>query len=230
MKVNLNEIECRSDMDEAGVVELDVVGIHDPVPDIRLVRHRPGERPRHVDHVFRADRRPTEHRGDGYSLHFDNIVDALIDEISGADAMVACVAWLTHEALLRAASRIPASFLVQKEDFLRPDSKKMSQGDLRGSYEKGPVFGSRWDLGLVGNLSYAGDVGIDRVRCVGAAAKAGVTTPKMHHKFAVFGDWGAKGADPDFGRFVPKSVAMGSFNWTNNATSSLENVMSCGNS
>lgn len=168
--------------------------------------------------------RPTRHDGNGYSLHFDDIVDVLVDEISGAGAMIACVAWLTHPELLRAASRIPASFLVQKEDFLRPDSQRMSNGKLRVLYETGPKLERYW-FGVVGDLSSSGDFGLDRVRCVGMSVEGDRTIPRMHHKFAVFGDWDEGGPDPDFGRFIPKSVATGSFNWTHNATTSLENVM-----
>ncbi|KAF5028872.1 hypothetical protein DSECCO2_654500 [anaerobic digester metagenome] len=42
----------RGDVDKAGVLERDVVGRHDPVPDLRLVRHAPGER----RGVFRPDK------------------------------------------------------------------------------------------------------------------------------------------------------------------------------
>src|SRR5271165_4528894 len=59
------------------------------------------------------------------------------------EVVVGCVAWLTHPKILEALSEQPASVMVQKEDFLRPDDD-MNKADLRIAYKK--IRGLyRWD-------------------------------------------------------------------------------------
>jgi hypothetical protein len=49
--------------------------------------------------------------------------------------------------------------------------------------------------------------------------------PRMHHKFALFGDIVEHKADHKSSEFVPHTLWTGSYNWTVNAGHSLENAL-----
>ena len=176
------------------------------------------------------------HAEDGdLRLYLRKIKSALLGHIGDADAVLGCVAWLTDPDILVAlASKRVVSILVQKEDFLRPDSKDQGSfhRDLRHAYGAMPR-GDRFDLPSLGSaLSTNGDTSFDAIRCVGFSG-AERFRPRMHHKFCVFArfkpiedhpgfypDWAGR---PDW--LSPYAAWTGSFNWTKSAANSLENAI-----
>lgn len=161
---------------------------------------------------------------------FRHIKFELLRCINRWPAMVGCVAWLTDRDILRGLAGRAAAVVVQKEDFLRPDSGDQSTAELRRLY--GAVRGvARADLGgwVWGMSAASSDPSEDLgVRCVGNHnARRAPAWPRSHHKFVVFGRlrddvserWGASR------RFVPEAVWTGSFNFTANAGRSLENAV-----
>ena len=73
------------------------------------------------------------------SVYFDNLEQRLREYIVRSEICLGCVAWLTNENILNALSGIhKVSILVQKEDFLRPDSG--SNKKLKKLYDDLPGF------------------------------------------------------------------------------------------
>src|SRR5258706_2778120 len=71
-------------------------------------------------------------------VFFNNIEEALIDEIEKAEAVVGVVAWLTNRNILDAlAKKRYVSILVSKQDFLRYDTNSSQAWplELREMYE-----------------------------------------------------------------------------------------------
>jgi len=192
---------------------------------------------------------------------FKNIEQRLITEIYKHDYVIGCVAWLTHFDILAAlATRKGVCIVVQKEDFLRPDSGGgPSKEDLRAWYKK--VRGiCRYDLarhgaGLVSGLSVCGDPYSAAIRCCGVFEKMKKAVPRCHHKFVVFCDgeiehheavagtdevcttglWKGMLVNPGTPAYndihlKPVSVWTGSFNFTQNAVLSFENAVIISNS
>lgn len=156
--------------------------------------------------------------------HFRDVKGALLREIERWPVVVGCVAWLTDHDVLRAlAGRQGAAFVVQKEDFLRPDSGQ--RRDLRPLYEAiGGNLGRHWFNGVLGSVCTMSAEPTVGVRCVGNHnTHRRAAMPRAHHKFAVFCDLGDPGGR--VWNIVPRAVWTGSFNWTNNATNSLENAV-----
>jgi hypothetical protein len=158
--------------------------------------------------------------------YFRDIEETIVQKIENADAVVGCVAWLTSHPILDALSQTKygTSIVVQKEDFLRPDTnhKKYSNNKLHEKYNK---------LNAIPDYSYgtheikdnwldeAKNVKADiSVRCVGSADKNKIAIPRMHHKFLVFVRSSGKYFYPD-----PYAVWTGSFNMSKNAKLSMEN-------
>jgi len=156
---------------------------------------------------------------------FDGLEARLVKEIGQHPAVVGCVAWLTSKPILRAmATRECVSFVVQKEDFLRPDSRGNNDA-LRGLYSDLPR-GDRLqaDLGL-SHISFAVDPGYEAVRCLGNHnSNKKPAWPRMHHKFAVFLDY-VHFPQYDDAALSPMAVWTGSYNWSHNASESLENAV-----
>jgi len=122
-----------------------------------------------------------------------DIPRALIGLMRQYPAAVGCVAWLTHFDILDALARLKAvSVVVQKEDFLRPDTDWPSdwKNRLRRKYDALPGDERMTHSGcVVGGLSYGGDPTLQGVRCVGNHnSTKNPAFPRAHHKFMVFGD------------------------------------------
>jgi hypothetical protein len=171
---------------------------------------------------------------DGLRVYFKNLAPRLIEHISRADCVLGCVAWLTHEDVLRALVGRDVAIVVQKEDFLRPDG--VAAGDwsaeLRRRYSRLACTLDRRQLpGIACELSTGGDVTVAPVRCVGNHnADRHPAFPRMHHKFALFARKRPQRTDPDTGGtwtwpIYPYAVWAGSFNWTNTAARSFENAI-----
>lgn len=159
-------------------------------------------------------------------VYFRNLPTRLIEHIDKADAVLGCVAWLTHPAILDALSRKSVAIVVQKEDFLRPDIGASStwKRDLRARYERLDCQSSRYAFkNMIGSLSYGGDPTVDAVRCVGNFNREkSPAFPRMHNKFLVLCRHENDGHKPVP---VPFAVWTGSFNLTYNAANSLENAV-----
>jgi hypothetical protein len=163
-------------------------------------------------------------------VHFRKLDAALIHLIGEAEVVVDCVAWLTHRGILDALAKTRGvSLVVQKEDFLRPDSDSNGSfaRDLRCRYEALPT-NDRLSFPFLRNMSSCGDPTIDAVRCVGFHnGSRAPASPRAHHKFAVFCREIEDCSDPDgdYRMVKPYAVWTGSFNFTQNACASFENAV-----
>ena len=152
-------------------------------------------------------------------MFFRDLPRQLVGFIERAEAVVGCVAWLTHPRILRALSTTPAAIVVQKEDFLRPDIGGPSNKKLWAQYAAISGLAKHVFGGLINQMSTHGGVGVEGVRCVGMRRPRGTATfPRMHHKFLVFCNFEEE-------RLQPRAVWTGSFNFSNNAELSLENAV-----
>lgn len=164
-------------------------------------------------------------------VFFKNLAANLVNLICRpeVEVVVGCVAWLRHPEILDAISRRPASIVVQKEDFLRPDGASTDKR-LREQYKAIGGLDRRQCDPVLSSMNVAGDPGLDGVRCVGVVSGRG-TSPKMHHKFLVFCRFtshlpGEEDEDtPPEGLVEPFAVWTGSFNFTYNATQLFENAI-----
>lgn len=173
----------------------------------------------------------------GVSVYFRNLEEKLIGHIKEANSVFGAVAWLTSAPILEAMSdKEHVQIIVQKEEFLKPDSKINNKADfklkLRELYSKlkCAIFRGefeKWLLSLTIMCSEGNSDNIEPVRCVGANNKNKKSAfPRMHNKFLIFAN--VEVVD-DQGYPVnvikPYAVWTGSFNFSYNATNSLENAV-----
>lgn len=163
------------------------------------------------------------------TCYFRNIKSHLIDEIKKYSAVVGCVAWLTDVDILQELSKKKGvSIIVQKEDFLRPDSGDWSKQKLLKLYEKIPCMDKLCLPPPICDASICGDPSIG-IKCVGEAnINKKMASPRAHHKFIVLGhivSFEDKEKDYYTEDFFPEAVWTGSFNFTNNGSNSLENAV-----
>jgi len=170
---------------------------------------------------------------------FKNLEEELLERIDRADVVVGCVAWLTSEPILRALARKKGvAVVVQKEDFLRPDTDSISNWPryLHNLYKAIQNNLSRYDWGWDGTvlhmMSCCCDPTIDAIRCVGNYnSDKKPAFPRAHHKFVVFCRETAPFSISQGNRryplynFEPYEVWTGSFNFTKNAVHSFENAI-----
>jgi len=174
-------------------------------------------------------------------VFFKNIEEHLINFIQQTRYCVGCIAWLTNFRILEALSSLKGvAFLVQKEDFLRPEYPSAHsttwKQDLRKAYESLPGTFERYNFIETSQLSVCSDPSLPPVRCVGFAKHNGqISVPRMHHKFLVSGNletvtetW--KDSEGivrmyEHYHFVPERVWTGSYNFSHNAELSFENCM-----
>lgn len=165
-----------------------------------------------------------------------NLEKAISAWLKDADFAFCCFAWLTNFLVLDALARLNrgCQVVVQKEDFLRPDSNHTGRSHqiLRAKYASLRCgFARRMLPSIAGDLSVGSDDTAEAVRCAGIAnTDRRKAAPRMHHKFAVackcdiikeVGPWG----EYEQVRFIPYSVWTGSFNPTCNGTRSRENAV-----
>jgi len=170
---------------------------------------------------------------------FKNLAENVIPKIADADMVVGCMAWLTCPKILGALEKHQhVSILIQKEDWLRPDSGDYTKEKLRKSYSRLRCGVERDTMPKpICDLSYAGDLSIDPIRCVGYVnTKKAAAVPRSHHKFLVFCHFvkvcqrgsNCEGPYCDYYhrmRLQPYAVWTGSFNMTYNASNSFENAV-----
>jgi len=162
------------------------------------------------------------------SVYFRDIEAKAVKHILAAPCVFGAVAWRTSPKILAALSNVHAAILVQKEDFLRPDSYA-SKDSLRSMYSKIKSGLYRWQLpDRYSALSQRGDPEIHGVRCVGNHNRERrIASPRMHNKFLVFCRKEEESYECGEYLYVPKPYAVwtGSFNMSYNATNSLENAV-----
>lgn len=159
----------------------------------------------------------------GTHAYIGNLVKPLCGWIAQADLIVGCVAWMTHETVLSALAQKHCQIIVQKEDWLRPDSANSFER-LRRQYDALDSNMYFWEY----RMNYCSSYDIQAVRCVGMHnSQRSSAFPRMHHKFIVFcrydeevDEWGNKKV-----KRVPFAVWTGSFNITHNGTNSRENAV-----
>ncbi len=189
------------------------------------------------------------------TVYFRELENHLITHIQEAGAVFGCVAWLTSIPILDALAEKETSIIVQKEDFLRPDLKTGNRGwkeILRNKYNGISNCFTRYEIhNLLTWCSVCCDPSIDGVRCVGNHNKdKNPAFPRMHNKFLVFCRYETKldkimrelrydeadeisdvietclSEDKQWDKIItPYAVWTGSFNFTFNATQSLENAL-----
>jgi hypothetical protein len=187
-------------------------------------------------------------------VFFRNLEDHLINFIKQADVVMGCVAWLTSAPILKAlALKKGISIIVQKEDFLRPDdtSKSDWRSQLHNLYNDLPRQLDRRDFydTILGGMACKPNSLIDPVRCVGNYNSSKQPSfPRSHHKFVLFcnyvGNCSCKECQKEkeyysedylhckycklktqISHIKPYAVWTGSFNFTKNAGTSLENAV-----
>jgi hypothetical protein len=159
----------------------------------------------------------------GVHAYIGDLITPLCDWIAKTDVVVGCVAWMTHPVVLSALATKHCQIIVQKEDWLRPDSDN-SFDRLRSQYDMLDSDMCNWEYGL----NYCSYFDIEPVRCVGMHNHLRSSAfPRMHHKFLVFCKM-YEGVDEDghpYRKRHPFAVWTGSFNITNNGTNSRENAV-----
>lgn len=174
---------------------------------------------------------------DTIGCYFKAIEERLIELIEDYQhgAIFGCIAWLTSIPILTALSKCEnVQIVVQKEDFLRPDGPmnywKQKLHKLYASIKFGI---ERHEMGgLAGSLSVCGEPTVEAIRCVGNHnSTRNPAFPRSHHKFLVFCRTEIEKEEYE-GNFYsvntiikPTAVWTGSFNITQNATKSFENVI-----
>ena len=148
------------------------------------------------------------------TVHFGDLLPALVEFIEGSDAIVGCVAWVTSADVVDALSLRPVSLIVNKEPALRTTGKA-SAGRQRETLARlvGGLRRRDFPAPLSEMFRNVNDF-IDPVRVTGHTGARAANSPLMHHKFAVRLTNGQ-----------PTAVWAGSFNWTKNASSSIENAV-----
>jgi len=153
---------------------------------------------------------------------FRNIEQEIIEKIQQSTVIVGCVAWLTSIPILEALQGKSVQFIVQQEDWLRPDSTEWSLSRQRDLY--GRLTGIS---NYIANASFCASFEIQPIRLSGKPKNKNKSNARMHHKFILFGNTKEDSA-AEFDEDSPVEFDMvwtGSYNFTANATKSLENGM-----
>jgi hypothetical protein len=169
---------------------------------------------------------------------FKNLEQELLSYINDSEVVLGCVAWFTLPSIINALAKKDVSFIVQKEDFLRPDYNLNNFSwavKLRSLYNQLSGI-CRMELGdPASGLNYgsSGADNMDPVRCVGNYnEEKNPAFPRMHHKFLLFCRKlppEENREDPEysgeFSRIKSYAVWTGSFNITKNATYGFDNAI-----
>ena len=166
-------------------------------------------------------------------VYFKNIENIICEKIKKHKYIVGCVAWLTNKKILKELSKKDKEVLiiVQDEDFLRPDTyfdgnKEKFKKTILEYYNKikRNKTTTLGDLGI--SYMFHPDCGIRRCGFINKDKLPAF--PRMHNKFIVLGN-----DEPIFDGHLGISclyqnyteVITGSFNYTENSTNSLENII-----
>ena len=162
--------------------------------------------------------------------HTQELIKVLKRAFRDGACCFGAVAWLTDPDVLREMARVPTAMLVQKEDFLRPDSDGPQEEftrKLREAYDSITTpTEMRYNLpGLAGGLSVCSGPAFQPVRCVGERPVHGQDNPRMHNKFLVFARCSRKFLDGSKTAWKPYLVWTGSANLTAATDDSWENSL-----
>ena len=148
--------------------------------------------------------------------HLGDIATPLERFLADAESVVGCVAWITSPRLVGALVGKPVSIIVNKEWALRDSDMKAPSVRQRANLARLSGGLSRRDFPApLSSGVTAANERLDAVRCVGHSPRGRTANnPLMHHKFVVALRAGK-----------PVAVWTGSFNFTVNAESSLENAL-----
>jgi len=161
---------------------------------------------------------------------FRNHKDRLLGVLSKYDTVFGCVAWLTDGDVLDALQNKRVSIVVQKEDFIRPDSGRHAQWKetLRAKCERIDCQASQYHMpDPLNKMSVCGSPEFWGVRCVGNHNQDSKPAfPSMHNKFLVLTNWANWEEALRNGRLSKNScVWTGSNNLSRNANFSFENAL-----
>ncbi|QNE48680.1 hypothetical protein F1C58_16615 (plasmid) [Glaciihabitans sp. INWT7] len=150
------------------------------------------------------------------TVHLGDIATPLAQFLRDSESVVGCVAWITSTRLMDELVGKPVSLIVNKEWALRDGDKKPASVRIRANLARLTGGLRRQDFPApLKSMAGASDE-IDPVRCVGHSPRARTANnPLLHHKFVV-----------RLAAGKPVAVWTGSFNFTVNAESSLENAIS----
>lgn len=149
------------------------------------------------------------------TAHFGDLLPALLDFIERSEAIAGCVAWLTSDRVIEMMSSRPVALVLNKEWMLR--SGDTSAKAVRQRARLAQLSGGLLASGFPSPLSDVAPARtrLDAVRVAGHSPRVrNLNSPLMHHKFIVRLQGGK-----------PVAVWTGSFNFTANASSSLENAV-----
>lgn len=123
------------------------------------------------------------------AVYFRNIKSHLCRHIERAELVLGCVAWLTDFDILTSLAQTKSAIIVQKEDFLRPDTNDIGKAKLQAMYGKIRSNLKRSDF--LATVLYPkiqdDDADIGGVRCIGNYNREQrAAHPRMHNKFLVF--------------------------------------------
>lgn len=175
---------------------------------------------------------------------FRNINTRLIKEIKGLPknhVVFGCVAWFTDFNILKAMKGKSYGIVLQKEEFLRPDKVIRTENGrfnwnktLRKYYEEAshPTIPDEIILPFkfrssIDDLNWYNCQGFGEFRCIGYIPEnknEKSSIPRMHNKFLIFAEFKKNKNDPG-GNLLPYKVWTGSYNMSQNASNSLENVV-----
>lgn len=156
-------------------------------------------------------------------VYFSNIEAILLKKIEQYDAVVGCVAWLSNVGLLQAlASRPSGSCIIMEKKAktcLSPSGISIVKAANALPF---PVSESAFAATLLfsPDLVDHNAVNNDFLRLFGGTTPGTITNknPLLHHKFIVCCD--IKEGEP-----IPKEVVTGSYNYSDNANYSRENIV-----
>lgn len=153
---------------------------------------------------------------DAVTVHLGDIATPLAEFLRQSESVVGCVAWITSSRLMDELVGKPVQLIVNKEWALRSTDMKPSAVRNRENLARltGGLYRSDFPAPL-SQVPGATNEPMDAVRCVGHSPRGRTpNNPLMHHKFVVRLVDGA-----------PVAVWTGSFNFSVNAVSSIENAI-----
>ncbi len=218
------------------------------INDLRIRHHKGTEwtadrQPkRNVNELSLRDFSMDQPKSADVAVYFDKIESKIVELIQEFEVAVGAVAWLSNPKILGALRQLErVGIVVQKEDFLRMDfggrGQTKRKSDIRKLYEALPIIDAKefeetypgqqeehpdYNSHVQHNLfddSGMFQFGGSAVNCLGYSSRQNQTTPKMHHKFLVLGEFSKELV------IRPRLVITGSFNMTNNAVRSRENIV-----
>lgn len=144
------------------------------------------------------------------SAYFTDILPALIAHIQDSVRVYGCIAWLTERSVLSALEKVPCNIIVQQEDWSLPIRQSCLQ-----PYQKLTPIPYTYYQQFKPTLRCIRENYVEKaIRSIGAPENSTTALPRMHHKFLIMEK--SNGA---------VGVWTGSFNFTKNATNSLENAV-----